>query len=96
MNNGLAPLPRGLSDVERAELLAQFGPNELAAEKPPGVPKRLWSAFRSPFNFLLLALAGVSAATGDARAATIIGAMVLLSSALRFVQENRASQAAQW
>ena len=49
---------------------------------------------RDPLVILLAILSTISFATGDARAGTVMALMVVLSVALRFVQEARADAAA--
>ncbi len=44
--------------------------------------------YRNPFNLLLTVLAAVSWLTEDIKATVVIGAMVLLSTLIRFVQEG--------
>lgn len=55
---------------------------------------RLLKITRNPLVILLGTMSAVSFATGDARAGTVMAAMVLLSVTLRFVQEVRAGAAA--
>ncbi|MDC8783822.1 magnesium-translocating P-type ATPase [Paucibacter sp. hw1] len=84
----------GLS-AERANLIRrEVGPNEVGHEKPMPWWLHLWHCYRNPFNLLLTLLAAVSYATNDLRAAVVIGAMVLLSTVMRFVQETRSNKAA--
>jgi P-type Mg2+ transporter len=87
--------PEGLSPDAVAERLEQYGPNQVAHERPPTWYVQLWHAFANAFSALLAVLAGVSLVTGDEESAIIIGVMVLLSGLLRFFQERRASLAAQ-
>jgi len=49
---------------------------------------------RNPLVVLLATLSAVSFSTGDARAGTVMAGMVVLSVALRFIQEARADSAA--
>jgi len=55
----------------------------------------LWHCYANPFNLLLTTLAVVSYLTEDAGATIVIGLMVLLSTAIRFVQEGRSHRAAE-
>ena len=73
---------------------ARTGPNEVAQEKPQGWPLRLLKIIRNPLVILLTTLSAISFATGDARAGTVMAAMVVLSVGLRFLQEARADAAA--
>jgi Mg2+-importing ATPase len=86
--------PDGISRVEALVRRAQYGLNEIAHERPPRWHVQLLLAFRNPFILLLLALALLSLATQDYKAATVIGVMVAVSVLLRFVQEYRSGQAA--
>ncbi len=81
--------PDGLTWPEAAQRLRQFGPNELASQKPPGWPIVLWNAFKHPFNAVLGALAAVSFSTGDLKAGVVMISMILLSAGLRFWQEMK-------
>ncbi|HVZ78332.1 MAG TPA: cation-transporting P-type ATPase, partial [Gemmatimonadaceae bacterium] len=84
----------GLTAQEAADRLLRAGPNEVAAVAHTAWWQRLLRAMRNPLVILLLVLASVSLATGDARAATMMAAMVVLGVTLRFVQEARADRAA--
>ena len=85
----------GLTAREAATRLARGGPNEVEHEKPPTWWLRLWHCYRNPFNLLLTILALVSYASADAKATIVIGAMVGLSTLIRFVQEGRSHRAAE-
>jgi Mg2+-importing ATPase len=85
----------GLSAPEAAERLARNGPNEVEHEKPLPWWLHLWHCYQNPFNLLLTVLAVVSYVTGDAKATIVIGVMVVLSTAVRFVQEGRSHRAAE-
>ena len=84
----------GLSEMEAAERLVKYGPNEVAYEKKQSWIHRLYTASRNPLVILLTVLAVLSFATGDFRAGTVMVLMVVLGLALRFVQETRADNAA--
>jgi Mg2+-importing ATPase len=84
----------GLTDSEVEIRRERVGRNEVAREKPPRWYAELARAFANPFNFLLTTLAIVSGATGDREAMLVIGAMVVFSTGLRFVQEFRSKKAA--
>ena len=85
----------GLSAAEATERLFRSGPNEVEHEKPLPWWLHLWHCYVNPFNLLLTALAVVSYLTEDAEATIVIGVMVLLSTAIRFVQEGRSHRAAE-
>lgn len=85
----------GLSPHEAEERQATLGPNEVDHEKPLPWWRHLWQCYRNPFNLLLTVLAAVSWLTEDIKATVVIGAMVLLSTLIRFVQEGRSNRAAE-
>ena len=87
--------PEGLSEDEAARRWAEVGPNVVAASQHRGWPWRLFTATRNPLVILLIVLAALSFATGDVRAGTVMGLMVILGVLLRFVQEGRADAAAE-
>ena len=85
----------GLSAREAAARLARTGPNEVQHEKPLPWWLHLWHCYANPFNLLLSVLALLSYLSADAKATIVIGAMVGLSTLIRFVQEHRSSRAAE-
>jgi Mg2+-importing ATPase len=90
----LRTTPAGLTQAEAEERERTTGPNEVAQERRQGWFVRLLMIMRNPLVILLGALSAVSFATGDARAGTVMAAMVVLSVTLRFVREARADLAA--
>ena len=84
----------GLIASDAAARLARNGPNEVAHEKPLPAWLHLWHCYKNPFNLLLTALAAMSYLTQDAKATIVIGAMVVLATVIRFVQEGRSNRAA--
>jgi Mg2+-importing ATPase len=94
----LDPAPaatEGLSPSEAGERLLRHGPNTLEERRQQPLALQFLARFRNPLVLVLLAASAVSAATGDAANFFIIMALVLLSVTLDFVQEHRASRAAQ-
>ncbi|MEX8520125.1 MAG: magnesium-translocating P-type ATPase [Leptothrix sp. (in: b-proteobacteria)] len=85
----------GLDAAEAARRLARDGPNEIQHEPPLPGWLRLWRCYLNPFNLLLTALAALSFLSADAKATVVIGAMVCLSTGIRFVQEGRSHRAAE-
>ena len=79
----------GLSSREAAARLARVGPNAVEHDRPMPWWLNLWHCYQNPFNLLLTVLATVSCLSADAKATTVIGAMVGLSTLIRFVQEGR-------
>jgi Mg2+-importing ATPase len=85
----------GLTQAEAEERARTTGPNEVAQERKQGWPVRILKIIRNPLVILLTALSTISFLTGDARAGSVMAAMVALSVGLRFWQEARADSAAQ-
>ncbi|MEO6984374.1 MAG: magnesium-translocating P-type ATPase [Paralcaligenes sp.] len=85
----------GLSQAQADAKLEEFGPNEIAHEKPMPWWDHLWLCYRNPFNLLLTVLALISFLTNDMKGTTVIGTMVVVSTLLRFVQEKRSNTAAE-
>ncbi|MDE3220680.1 MAG: magnesium-translocating P-type ATPase [Nitrospirota bacterium] len=85
---------QGLSEAEAAARLVAEGPNQVAESERVTWWQRLLRALRNPLVILLAVLASVSVATGDPRAASIMGVMIVIGVSLRFVQEARADRAA--
>src|SRR5579871_2268278 len=84
----------GLTEAQAEAVRDEVGPNVIEHEKPPAWWVHLWHCYRNPFNLLLTVLAGISYYTGDMKATVVIGAMVALSTLIRFVQESRSNKAA--
>ena len=88
----------GLSEVEAATRLEEYGLNEVASEKKRDWLWRLWIAARNPLVILLTILAAVTFATAKSPSDMIGGwvmlAMVALGLSLRFIQETKADNAA--
>jgi Mg2+-importing ATPase len=85
----------GLSRAEAAERLNLYGPNLIHGEHRRALVLQFLVKFRNPLVIMLLVASGLSAFTGDATSFFIIGAIVLISVSLDFVQEYRAGQAAE-
>lgn len=90
----------GLSDEEARSRIAQYGSNELAAEKPVPAWRRFLAQFRDVLVILLLVATAISAALWlverDAALpyeAIAIFAVVLLNATMGFAQESRAEAA---
>ncbi len=85
----------GLSQREAETRQRRVGPNQVAQESQQGWMRRLLELMRNPLVILLATLSALSFATGDARAGSVMAAMVGLSLGLRFFQEARATAAAE-
>ena len=90
----LATTAGGLTESEAARRLSEVGPNVIAKDARPSVLRLCAHAVMNPLVILLAVLATVSFATDDRRAATVMGAMIVLSVGLKLVQESKADQAA--
>ena len=86
--------PDGLDAAQAARIRRRSGENRVVHEQPMPGWLHLWHCYIDPFNLLLSLLSAVSWATGDHKASTVIGCMVVLSTLIRFVQERRSGQAA--
>ena len=91
----LATRLTGLTQSQADERARTAGPNEIAQDHPEGWPVRVAKISANPLVVLLAVLSTISFLTGDARAGTVMAAMVALSVGLRFLQESRADAAAQ-
>jgi len=86
--------PQGLLEEEAEEQRAKYGPNAIAQDRMRW-ETQLRRALINPFNILLGILAGVSYSTNDIKGAITLGAMVVISVTLTFIQEFRSSRAAE-
>jgi P-type Mg2+ transporter len=83
----------GLSDEQVETAREEYGSNILSHRKEAGILMELLQRCRNPLVIQLLVICVVSLLMGDVRAATVVGAMVLLSVVLAYVQEHRSSKA---
>jgi Mg2+-importing ATPase len=91
----LASSVAGLSEEEVALRLERHGENVVASEERHIRLRLFIRAVLNPLVILLAALAAISLATGDARAAIVMVVMIVLGVGLRFTQETRANAAAE-
>jgi Mg2+-importing ATPase len=84
---------KGLSAEQVEERLDRVGPNEVEHARRLGFFGEIFQRSKNPLVIQLLVIAVVSLALGDVRAATVVGAMVILSVALGYVQERRSNNA---
>jgi len=90
----LATQVGGLTESRAAELLAEHGPNALARDERPSFARLLGRAVLNPLVILLAVLATASFVSADAAAAIVMLLMIVLSLALKLVQETRAGSSA--
>jgi len=91
----LASNGNGLRPEQVAERLAEYGPNEIAHERPARWYRMLLHNLHNPFVLVLVVLGAVSFWTGDTRGTVVVSVMVAVSVLMRFVQEFRSSRAAE-
>jgi Mg2+-importing ATPase len=82
----------GLSTEESERRRQEYGRNDVAL-KQAGFFSRTVRRFANPLVIQLLVIAAVSLIMGDLRAAIVVGGMILISTALSIVQEERSGQA---
>ncbi|WP_050578938.1 magnesium-translocating P-type ATPase [Sinorhizobium medicae] len=85
--------PTGLTSREAHERLARYGTNSLASGEWFPALSVLFRQFRSPLVLILVFAAGMSVLVGERNDAVIVVLIVLISCALSFMQEYRASRA---
>jgi len=92
----------GLTDQQASTRLGDIGPNQVAHERPPSPLSLLWRAVRNPFVGILAVLATISLFTDiiytdepDPTTVIVLSTMIVLSAGMRFVQEFRATRAAE-
>ena len=85
----------GLTTAEARRRAQVFGPNRLRTSRRSDALTLLIAQFKSPLILILLAAAGLSFFFNESIDASIIIAIVLLSSLLGFWQEKRAADAVQ-
>ncbi len=86
--------PEGLTEQEAEAIRQNCGSNLIENQQATPWWVHLWHCYRNPFNLLLTILALISYATEDLTAALVIGAMVLISTLMHFIQEARSNRAA--
>ena len=86
--------PEGLDSSEASRRRARWGRNLARQNDEPGWARQLIKRLLNPLNGLLLVLAGLSWATGNAESAGVIASMVVLSLTLATLQEGRSGRAA--
>ena len=92
---GQAEPAAGLASAEARARLARCGPNLFRERRERSLLLQYLSRFRNPLVLILLVASAVSAFTGEVANFLIIACIVLLSVTLDFVQEYRASAAAE-
>jgi len=83
----------GLSSEAAAQILAEAGPNTVAAGQRQSFVLDLLHRCRNPLVIQLFIIAAVSYLMGDLRSTLVVGGMVVLSVFLSFIQEARSTRA---
>src|SRR5690242_18590872 len=86
---GVSP-DQGLSGERAAQLLAEYGPNELPTEPPPSVWVVARGQLANPMNIMLLIVCGASFAIAQWATAVVVLGLVLRSEERRVGKEWRA------
>ena len=84
-----------MSESEALRRLARHGRNRFRDAPPERIWLQLLRRFRNPLVLLLLFAGAISAATGEAAGAAIIGTIVVCTVVRDSVQEYRAGKAAE-
>ncbi|MFC6149691.1 MULTISPECIES: cation-translocating P-type ATPase [Mumia] len=77
----------GLTAAEAAARLASYGPNQIAAEKPPTAWAIAALQLRDPMNIMLVAVAVVSLVIGEVSTGVVVAFLILLNVVLGTRQE---------
>src|SRR5690349_3731346 len=81
---------RGLSTGKAAQLLAEYGPNELPTEPPPSVWVVARGQLSNPMNIMLLIVCGASFAIAQWATAVVVLGLVLFNVVMGTAQELKA------
>jgi Mg2+-importing ATPase len=86
---------RGLTSAAAERLLSEVGPNDPSARHHRSQLVELLILLANPLVIILLVASAISAFLGEIANALIVGTMVVLSTALNFVQAYRSQRAAE-
>lgn len=84
---------KGLSDVQAAERLKQYGYNELKTKPPKAITAMLKEQITDPMVLILVAAAGLSFLLGETIEAAVIFTIVIVNAFIGIVQEKKAQSA---
>jgi P-type Mg2+ transporter len=84
---------KGLSGIEAARRLSEYGPNDPAPSRQTSTVLALLLLFLNPFAIVLLIAAAFSAFLGQTADSLIIALVVLLGNAISFWQTYRSQHA---
>ncbi|MDD5465331.1 MAG: magnesium-translocating P-type ATPase [Candidatus Omnitrophica bacterium] len=86
---------KGITEQEAKKRLLEYGLNEPAKKKKRNILKEIFSKFLNPLVIVLLVIGSFSLFFGEKISALIVFLMAVMSVMLAFVQEHRASRAAE-
>ena len=86
---------KGLTEQEAKNRIMEYGLNEPAKKKKRTIIREILSKFVNPLVIVLIIIACFSLFFGEKISALIVSLMAVMSVALAFVQEHRASKAAE-
>jgi len=86
---------KGLTELDARNRLLDYGINEPAKKKKRSILRQIFSKFLNPLVTVLLIIGGFSLFFGEKISAVIVFLMAVMSVVLSFVQEYRASKAAE-
>ena len=86
---------KGLTELDARDRLLEYGINEPAKKKKRSILQQIFSKFLNPLVTVLLIIGGFSLFFGEKISAIIVFLMAVMSVVLSFVQEYRASKAAE-
>jgi len=89
----LAVTEAGLNEEQVETARDLHGLNDLGAKQQVGLWRELAERCRNPLVIQLLVICVVSLLMGDVRSGVVVGAMIVLSVVLAYVQEHRSSKA---
>jgi len=84
---------QGLSSAEVHRRLHQFGPNELAQNRPVSELRRFLMQFVQPLVYILVIATVITAFLGEWVDASVIFGIVLVNAIVGFIQEGKAEKA---
>ncbi|MEY3690455.1 MAG: hypothetical protein RJB57_110, partial [Actinomycetota bacterium] len=85
--------PGGLTSAEAAAALARDGPNELPADAPTGITRRIASVLTEPMLLFLVAAGAVSIAVAETLDGVLLLSTTVVVIATSVFQEQRAENA---
>ncbi|MDD5477023.1 MAG: magnesium-translocating P-type ATPase [Candidatus Omnitrophica bacterium] len=86
---------KGITEQEAKKRLLEYGLNEPAKKKKRNILKEIFSKFLNPLVIVLLVICAFSLFFGEKISALIVFLMAVMSVMLAFIQEHRASKAAE-